>query len=318
MGGYSLPPETNPSFYKAGEIHRRLDQDFEGDVEDFDALMAAFLAFEPEYVLHLAAQSLVQKSFESPARTFRTNISGTVNVLEVARRNKVKGVVAVTTDKVYDNSIGEIAFREEHGLWGVDPYSASKVGAELTIASYQQLAKADDSTKIVAVRGGNIIGGGDWSENRIVPDAIRAWRQSRPLLVRNPHHVRPWQHVVELVDSYLRILSRMTENVGIPSPAYNVGPAHSSNKSVSEVATIISSLLGSSWTQDQSQRLPRENPILLLDSTKISREIDWRPVWDTEEALEMTVEWYQKFYSGAEPANLSLAQLKKWEERRGT
>lgn len=314
LAGYSLRPETSPSLFEAANLGPLLEQHEEGDISDYEKLLETFEKFRPELVLHLAAQPLVRRGYREPRRTFITNVTGTANVLEAATRTGVKGVVAITTDKVYSDSTSPVSYDEESPLWGIDPYSSSKVGSELVIGTYQRLRELETwRPRIVSVRGGNIIGGGDWSEDRLVPDAVRAWREGRTLHVRNPFHTRPWQHVIELVEAYIRLLSNFSAGYEIKNNSYNVGPAAGLSTSVETLVNQLSDSLGFEWQASKSTITAPETPNLSIDSQRIHQDLGWISSWDQTKTIEKTVDFYSRFYRGENALELCREQIQEWE-----
>jgi CDP-glucose 4,6-dehydratase len=274
--------------------------------------------FKPDLVLHLAAQPLVRRSYLEPKSTFETNTIGTANVLEAALNvPSVKGVLCITTDKVYKNSGLQKKYVEDDELGGLDPYSSSKAAAEFIISSYRLVLRTKGkATPLLAVaRGGNIIGGGDWSEDRLIPDFIRSYNQGNSMKIRNPDAVRPWQHVVSLVAGYLNILSGMLgPEPNAFSKAFNLGPTESSSASVTQVLSAISQKLPGVKIEFTEEEL-HEDKYLEIDSTLAQRTFDWKPGWNQEAAIAKTAEWYMSFLSGKSDAKeLCLRQIELWEK----
>lgn len=313
--GYSLKPETRPNLYEAAKVGELLSGAY-GDLRDFDGLKKAFDRFQPELVLHLAAQPLVRRSYRIPRETFEINAQGTANLLEAAIQTpSVKGILCITTDKVYKNDETGRLFVETDELGGDDPYSASKAAAEVIIQSYRKsFCGEGNSTPLIAVaRGGNIIGGGDWSEDRLVPDAIRAYVAGEQLQIRNPEATRPWQHVLSLVEGYIYILSGLIGQDGQKfSQAFNLGPLDKQGVSVRKVLDQIrESLPDLEITFEDS--LLHEAGQLALDSQLAARTFGWQPAWSTIESIQKTIDWYKAFY--AEPPSarkLCLEQIDSW------
>lgn len=313
--GFALPADTTPSMFTA----LRLDRDItsiEGDVRDPEAIAGAIKKHKPEFVLHLAAQALVRKSYREPLATFETNAQGTANLLEAARiEGAVRAVVCVTTDKVYKNHEWNWPYRENDELGGHDPYSASKAAAEMVIESYAHcLCEAGKGPAIAVARGGNIVGGGDWAEDRLIPDFVRAVTGHGKLTIRYPDAVRPWQHVLALVQGYLQLLSALSEEGPKHARAWNFGPAEERWYSVRDVLELLSE----SWERPEldymDQPLP-EAHTLSLDSGLARRLLGWNPVWNTRQTLERTAEWYREHYAnpGATRA-ITERQLEAWRE----
>lgn len=319
IGGYSLPPETRPSLYLESGIHREIVSEY-GDIRDRPKLESFFRHFEPELVLHLAAQPLVRRSYRQPLATFEINAIGTAYILEAARLTpSVKGVVCVTTDKVYKNNEWPWPYRENDPLGGKDPYSASKAAAEMIIDSYCACFGKTDGTglAIAAARGGNIIGGGDWSEDRLVPDFVRAVVSGSRLVLRYPDAIRPWQHVLALVQGYLMLLAGLLERPRQYARAWNFGPIDRLGLTVREVVDILSR----DWARPELEYL--DNPLpethcLTLDSSLARNLLGWLPAWETSKAIARTAVWYRHYYSDLCYSNppavrdLSMTQLAAW------
>jgi CDP-glucose 4,6-dehydratase len=305
--GLALPVSTDPSVFDRLAIGRRIDSRI-GDVRDPDAVAAAFAASQPELVFHLAAQPIVRTSYDDPVGTYTTNVVGSLNVLEAARRAGVGGVVMVTTDKVYRNDGAGRAFREDDPLGGVDPYSSSKACAELVTASYRDTF----AVPVVAARAGNVIGGGDRSPDRIVPDIVRAWERGESVVLRNPAAVRPWQHVADALSGYVLIAQRLLDGTRVPSGAYNFGPPPVDRRSVAELATALIAGLGGGIGIEIVPRADgkEEAPTLSLDPSLAERELGWRQRYDVESAAAATAAWYRTAADAhADLAELTLEQL---------
>lgn len=317
ISGYSLAPDTTPSLFDGLNLS---DASFStiGDICDYEKLHAAIQSFQPDLILHLAAQPLVRKSYREPVMTFLINAQGTAHVLEAARQVKsVKGVLCITTDKVYKNNEWPWPYRENDPLGGKDPYSASKAAAEMIIQSYAASYPWTDGQgpAISTARGGNIIGGGDWSEDRLIPDFVRAVVNGGALTLRYPDATRPWQHVLALVHGYLVILAELiSHNPAKVAKAWNLGPNDAKQYSVRDVLELMSQ----SWTRPNldymTQPLP-EAQALALDSSLARNELNWGPVWDTERVIHETAAWYRDYYSAPERAReITLKQINAWRE----
>lgn len=316
VAGFSLPPDTTPSLYvEAGVAGDVLDT--EGDICDLKAVQDCFARFQPELVLHLAAQPLVRRSYREPVWTFATNVMGTVHVLEAARATaSCRSVVCITTDKVYKNNEWAWPYRENDALGGKDPYSASKSAAEMVIDSYRYAFAANPGHPlgIATARGGNIIGGGDWSEDRLIPDFVRAANNQGSLTLRYPDATRPWQHVLALVQGYLMLLAGLETDPAKFARAWNLGPQDPRQYSVREVLEI----LAENWmrpTLDYQQNPLPEAVALALDSSIARNELGWVPPWDTRRVVAETAAWYRAFHGGqASARELCLAQLGAWRD----
>lgn len=315
--GYSLEPETTPNLFSEAKIQDLIQGEI-GDIRNFSNLNNRMSSFQPDLVLHLAAQPLVRRGYRFPRETFEINAQGTANVLEAARKTpSVRGVLCITTDKVYKNLEKDYRYTESDELGGNDPYSASKAAAELIIESYRfslRLIKSHDPIIAVA-RGGNIIGGGDWSEDRLVPDYVRALESKTPLEIRFPQATRPWQHVLSLLDGYLTILAGM---LGAEAEkfdrAFNLGPMEDESISVSELLSLLSSNLPGVRLQESVSEY-HEAGKLALDSSLASNTFGWSPHWDTAKAIEETATWYKDFLGSEKSAyRLCVDQIDSWKQ----
>jgi len=295
--GYSLEPETAPNLYTEAKVGSIVKGTF-SDVRDFDNLKSAISDFQPDLILHLAAQPLVRRGYKIPRETFEINAQGTANVLEAARLTpSVQGVLCITTDKVYKNLEIDYGYVESYELGGKDPYSASKAAAELIIFGYRESIRSQGhkSPIISVARGGNIVGGGDWSEDRLIPDYIRAYESGEQLVVRYPNSTRPWQHVLSLIEGYLQILSGMVgKSPQIFDCAFNLGPIESNQVSVVEVLELISKSLPGVEVVSEKGDLPEAGK-LGLNSQLAKDTFGWNPKWNTQEVLEKTAFWYSSF-----------------------
>lgn len=304
--GYSLPPETTPSMFKELRL-ARLCRHETGDVRDAAPLARAVRLAKPEIVIHMAAQALVRRGYREPLDTFGTNVMGTANLLDACRGvPSVRAIIIVTTDKTYENREWVYPYRESDRLGGRDPYSASKAGAELVTAAYRRSYFDEAGVGVVSVRAGNVIGGGDWSEDRLIPDAARAFGAGRVLRVRSPSAVRPWQHVLDPLAGYLMLAGALTDTRGHTSPAYNFGPPPDAALTVGDVVARFADAWGgrARWKADPPKHAPHEAGLLMLDPSLARRELGWSPRFCTAEALQLTAEWYRRLYSGATGAEM--------------
>jgi CDP-glucose 4,6-dehydratase len=320
--GYALPPSTQPNCFEAARVGDDLAAHHEADIRDYQTLETCLLAARPEIVLHLAAQPLVRESYRAPAETFAINVQGTVHVLEAVRRLDAPcAVVVVTSDKCYQNNEQIWGYRECDSLGGHDPYSASKGAAELVTASYRNSffppAHLDrHGIQVATARAGNVIGGGDWSRDRIMTDIVHSLQQGQPVGVRNPRAVRPWQHVLEPLSGYLTLAARM---VAAPEPrlctAWNFGPIPGEELPVGELVDFFLEEWGSgSWRDLSSADDPHEAGVLRLAIDKAIWELGWRPRWSVREAVARTARWFRKFSSGADMTEACLADIRAYEE----
>ncbi len=309
--GFALPAPTDPSLFEQVRL-RELVNHVEGDVKDPDALQKAIDETQPEIIFHLAAQSLVRYSYANPVETFATNVMGTVHVLEAARLTQsVRAVICVTTDKCYENREWVWPYRETDPMGGHDPYSSSKGAAELAIAGYRR--SYPQGPKIASVRAGNVIGGGDWAPDRLVPDIVRALLAGEPPLIRNPSSIRPWQHVLDALSGYLVVAQRLLEGRDELATAWNFGPAPGDARPVAWVVETMLRAWGSNsgWVHPDAEQL-HEAVLLQLDSSKARANLGWHPAFDLEEALDKVVEWHSRVDGGADPRDVSIGQLQDY------
>ena len=315
--GFALQPDTMPNLFESLGLNQEMQSEF-GDICDYENLLHSIEEFQPDLILHLAAQPLVRKSYCEPLRTFLVNAQGTANVLESARSVKsVKGVLCITTDKVYKNNEWPWPYRENDPLGGSDPYSASKAAAEMVIQSYATSYPWSEGKGpvIASVRGGNIIGGGDWSEDRLIPDFVRAVINGNELTLRFPDATRPWQHVLTLVHGYLVILSGLISNEPARfARAWNLGPQDTRQYSVREVLNLMSA----NWQEPTLNFMENPSPeanALALDSSLARNQLNWLPVWDINQVVCETATWYRKFYQSPDDAReITLAQINSWRK----
>ncbi len=294
--GYSLPPNTQPALFNQLGLKSRLHHHL-GDIRDLPKLRRAVRAAKPELVFHLAAQPIVRESYIRPVETFATNLMGTVNVLEALREFKQPcAAVFVTTDKCYENRERHRGYAETDPLGGHDPYSASKATAEIAIASYRRSFFKGHPVKIASARAGNVIGGGDWAADRIVPDSIRALQKKQPIPVRNKISTRPWQHVLEPLSGYLWLGARLAPLKAHDDKlcsAFNFGPDREANRTVHQLVEEIFRHWPGEWVDKSNPHAVHEARLLHLVTTKAKRELGWRPVWSFAETIRETVEWYR-------------------------
>ncbi len=297
--GYSLEPPTQPSLFELAGLEGKMTSVI-GDIRDREKLLAAFRAANPEIVLHLAAQPIVRDSYKNPAYTYETNVMGTVNILECVRLNDgVRSFLNVTTDKVYHNNEWSWGYREDEPLDGFDPYSNSKSCSELVTHSYLNSFFADGKVAISTARAGNVIGGGDFANDRIIPDCVRALQSGTPLILRNPNSTRPYQHVLEPLFAYLMIAKRQYED-GAYAGWYNVGPDECDCVTTGQLAALFKEKWGEgfTWFDQAEPGAPHEANFLKLDCSKLKTIFGWRPRWHIDQAVENTVEWTRVWLAG--------------------
>jgi CDP-glucose 4,6-dehydratase len=337
--GFALPPSTQPSLFEQLGLASRLYHEI-GDIRDAAGVRQTILAAKPDFVFHLAAQSLVRLSYEQPVETYTTNVVGTINVLQALRElRKPCPAVMVTTDKCYENREWVHGYREEDPLGGHDPYSSSKAAAEIAIASWRRAFFRDHPVRIASARAGNVIGGGDWAADRIVPDCIRALQQKQPIPVRNKHTTRPWQHVLEPLSGYLWLAallydqrseirdqkSELSNSRPAPSSAlcppsselasaFNFGPSHESNRTVAELVTEVLKHWPGRWEDKSDPTAVHEAGLLQLSTDKAHALLRWSPVWSFSTAIEQTVNWYRETRKAPEQApDLTRRQIQRYQ-----
>ena len=314
--GYSLPPPTVPALFDQLGIAARL-QHIEGDVRDLPKLRHAVEAARPDFVFHLAAQSLVRLSYREPVETYSTNIMGTVNVLEAVRlAGRSCTVVAITTDKCYKNQEWLHGYREEDPLGGYDPYSSSKGAAELVISAYRQsyFSSAGSAVRLASARAGNVLGGGDWAVDRIMPDCIRALQREETIAVRNKGSTRPWQHVLEPLSGYLLLGAQLASLPAGPSvatlaSAFNFGPALASNRTVVELVEEVLKHWPGRWDDKADAGAVHEARQLNLATDKARHLLRWEPVWSFEQSIAQTVQWYRHAHAHTNPERIPAFTL---------
>lgn len=312
--GYSLAPNTTPSMYEkiGGD---KLCHSVIGDINDYDLLLKTFTEFQPEIVIHMAAQPIVLESYRAPVWTYQTNVMGTVHVLEAIRHTKsVRSFVNVTTDKVYENLSLTRGYVETDALGGYDPYSNSKACSELVTKAYRSSffnpeKFAEHGVAVSTCRAGNVLGGGDWADNRLIPDCVRYSLAGQPIVVRNPHAVRPWQHVMEPVFTYLK-LAALQYNDPNYAGHYNVGPEVSHCLSVKEIMDLfVSHFPGATYEVHQNQNAPHEASLLMLDIEKSKQVLGFKPRYSASDTIRISVEWYLADSKGEEMLSVTLKQI---------
>ncbi|GAC1438837.1 MAG: CDP-glucose 4,6-dehydratase [Solirubrobacteraceae bacterium] len=305
--GFANGVQTSPSLYRLARVGEGM-REIDGDIRDPAAVDAALQGAAPEVVIHMAAQSLVRPSFEDPRATYETNVMGTVNLLDAARRQpSVRALVNVTSDKCYENREWEWGYRENEPLGGHDPYSNSKGCAELVTDSFRRsFFAAPGAATLASARAGNVIGGGDWGQDRLVPDLMRAAIEGAVLRVRNPQAIRPWQHVLNPLSGYLLLAQR-----GEQGP-WNFGPADEDARAVSWIVERISEQWGGLESEDDPGPHPHEAHFLKLESSRARSRLEWRPRWDLERGLRETVAWYRALQAGGEMRAVTLAQIESF------
>jgi len=311
--GVSLPPKTQPNLFSLASIGERCDSRFV-DIRDRAALDTLIKHVRPEIVFHLAAQPLVRTGYRDPVETFATNVMGTVHVLDALRGlEQTRVAVMVTTDKVYRDEERQRPYREDDPLGGHDPYSASKAAGEMVIASYRDAFLAERGVAVAGARAGNVIGGGDWSEDRLIPDAVRAWQQGNTLEIRRPNAIRPWQHVLEPLAGYLTLAEQLWQRPALAG-AYNFGPEPHETTTVHDVVELARNCYGRGEVSfGTGSGGPHEAEWLALDITKSSQSLGLNPRWTLAESIEKTMSWYRACGEGDEARELCVAQIAEYE-----
>jgi CDP-glucose 4,6-dehydratase len=317
--GYALAPPTNPSLFEVANVSSGMTSII-GDIRDLSHLKTVFAEHHPEIVIHMAAQPLVRYSYLEPVETYSTNVMGTVNLLEAIRQTKsVKAVVNVTTDKCYENREWAWGYRENEAMGGFDPYSSSKGCAELVTAAYRNsyfhLEKYQTHGVAIATgRAGNVIGGGDWAEDRLIPDTMRAIVSGQPVNIRNPYSIRPWQHVLEPLSGYLLLAQRLYDEGPAFAEAWNFGPNDDDAKPVDWILDKLTRTWGegASWKRDNGEH-PHEAHYLKLDCSKAKFRLQWQPKWSLAKAIEEICVWHKAHIAGADMRAMCLHQIKQFE-----
>ena len=311
--GISLPPATIPNLFNLAGVESITDSHF-CDIRDAASLAAAIAKAKPDIVFHLAAQALVRASYREPLATFATNIQGTANVLDALRSLvSVRAVVAITTDKVYKNLEQPYPFREDDALGGYDPYSASKAASEIVIASYRDAFLAEQGVAVASARAGNVIGGGDWSDDRLIPDAVRAWQAGQPLEIRRPEAIRPWQHVLEPLAGYLILAQKLWQQPELAG-TYNFGPPTNEVATVRQVVELARTAYGGGEVSyGDGAEGPHEAGWLALEIAKARVSLGVTPKWAFTETVNRTMAWYQAQHAGADARSLCEAEIAAYE-----
>ena len=320
--GYALCPPTKPSLFRQLRLDKRIASHMLADIRDFDKLKEAIKRVKPHFIFHLAAQPLVRESYKTPLETFDANVMGTVNVLEATRSNMAEllendracAVVCITTDKCYENDDSGTPFKESDPLGGADPYSASKGACEIAIAAYRRsfFSRLDSPVRVASARAGNVIGGGDWAKDRIVPDTMRAFLGNEELVVRNRRSTRPWQHVLEPLSGYLALGSKLSENP-VYATAFNFGPNTKAIRTVWNLVKALEQYFPRAKIVDHTERdAVKEAKNLMLDSGKASEMLGWKPRWGFMKTMKKTAEWYIAVANGESVRMVTDSQIKEF------
>ncbi len=315
--GYSLQPHTTPSLFDVTGLSKIMKSNI-GDVRNLSNLKKCIKEAKPDIVIHLAAQALVRPSYRNPVETYETNIMGVVNLLEAVRSCKnIQTVLVITSDKCYENNEREKGYREDEAMGGFDPYSSSKGCAELVVSAYRQsFFQSDEGPVAVATsRAGNVIGGGDWSEDRLIPDMVKSFSAGNEVIIRYPSSIRPWQHVFEALHGYLLLIEQMWQNPRQFSEGWNFGPNDSDAKSVSWIVDRFAEIWGGAiWKVENNGEQLHEAGTLRLDCTKAKTRLNWKTVLELDIALEWIANWYRCHHDGGDVVALSEAQLNKYQK----
>lgn len=318
--GFALAPDTDPCIFDVAGVAAQIKKSIFGDIRQAQVLRDAVAAARPEIVIHMAAQPLVRYSYAHPVETYATNVMGTVHLLEAVRHSPgVKVAVVVTTDKCYENKERAAGYREDEPMGGYDPYSSSKGCAELVVSAYQRSyfgreTYSQHGLALASARAGNVIGGGDWSIDRLIPDAIKAFEANQPLMIRNPGATRPWQHVLEPLAGYLILAQELFDRGPAFTGGWNFGPADADALPVEAVVNLLINKWGTpaSWCQDGEPQ-PHEAHFLKLDCTKANQQLGWYPKWDLATAIDLIVGWQRAFRDGRNMRDLTLSQIEIYQ-----
>jgi CDP-glucose 4,6-dehydratase len=318
LTGYALRPPTNPSLFDIARVGSGM-RSIEGDIRDLDHIRFAIKAAQPEIIFHMAAQSLVHAGYQNPVETYATNLMGLVHLLEVVRENKsVRAVVNVTSDKCYENKEWVWGYRETEAMGGYDPYSSSKGCAELITSAYRNSffnpsQYKDHGVAIATARSGNVIGGGDWAQNRLVPDILRAYERGVPASIRHPTSIRPWQHVLEPLSGYMQLMEKLYFEGDRYSEGWNFGPSENDAKTVEWIVNQIAAFWGleKAWEIEKKEKL-HEAHVLRLDCSKSRHSLNWNPRWDLFKTLETIVAWHKAYLNRSDMRNVCIDQIKEY------
>lgn len=311
--GYALNPPTNPSLFNEAKVSEIVESEI-GDIRNFENIRKSIHAFQPEIVIHMAAQPLVRYSYDEPVETYEVNVLGTVHVLEAAKScPSVRAVINVTTDKCYENKEWFWAYRESEPMGGHDPYSSSKGCSELITTSYYRSFYKQQGVGLASVRAGNVIGGGDWVADRLIPDILKAFEKGERVVIRSPHSIRPWQHVLEPLSGYLRLAQLLFVHPSNFSEGWNFGPNESDERPVGWILDIMIEMWPEAkWELDECVDHPHEAKYLKLDISKAKARLDWSPTWELDQTLERIVDWHQSWVSGRDARLITINEIKEF------
>jgi len=315
--GYSLEAKTKPNLFAEASVGENMESEI-GDIRDLNQISKSMLDFNPDILIHMAAQPLVRLSYQEPVDTYTTNVIGTVNVLEAARNCKnLKAIITVTTDKCYENREWDWAYRENEPMGGHDPYSSSKGCAELVTSAYRRsFFNSENSASLASARAGNVIGGGDWSNDRLIPDILRAFEKSEPVVIRNPLSTRPWQHVLEPISGYLVLAENLYNKGDEFAEGWNFGPKEEGCKPVDWILETMIKQWGdgANWELDKNNN-PHEAGFLKLDCSKAANRLKWQPKWELAESLALIVDWHLDWNAGVNMKKKCLQEIVNYSKQ---
>ena len=312
--GYSLAAATSPAMFEVADVGQGMERHTVADIRDMETLRTAMRQAAPHIVFHMAAQSLVRASYADPVATYAVNVMGTVHCLEAARSVPgIQAVVCVTTDKCYENREWLWAYREDEALGGADPYSSSKAGSELVAAAYRQSFLATAGVGVATARAGNVIGGGDWAQDRLVPDFLHALDNGQTLKIRSPFAIRPWQHVLEPLAGYMRLAECLAVQGADFAESWNFGPSDSGAQTVEWIVKQLAEIRADVLFEIDATQQPKESTYLKLDSSKARARLSWTPRWELRSALERTVRWHDQWREGADMRAATLEQIDAYQ-----
>lgn len=314
LHGFALSPPTEPALFNEANVGEGMRSNY-GDIRDYNSILCAVRTCQPEIIIHMAAQSLVRYSYREPVETYATNVLGTVHVLEAARKvGTTKAIVNVTTDKCYENKEWVWGYRENEPMGGYDPYSNSKGCSELVTSAYRQSFFQNSTVALASARAGNVIGGGDWSADRLLPDVLRSFEKAQPVVIRNPNAIRPWQHVLEPLSGYLMLAERLCTHGQTFADGWNFGPKDDDSRSVQWIVEYMTNAWGNeaTWQIDGSAH-PHEANFLKLDISKAKNELGWRPRWDLATTLIKIIDWHHHWLENGDMRAKCLHQIRDYQ-----
>lgn len=315
--GFALEPDTNPSLFHQLQLQELVNHNI-ADIRNYGSVQKVIKNANPDVIIHMAAQPLVLRSYREPLYTWQTNVTGTINLLQAAKHIKKKcALLVVTTDKVYANQEWHYSYREIDRLGGHDPYSSSKAATEIAVNSWRESYFSNESKiRLASARAGNVIGGGDWAENRLVPDIVRALRKNEVIEIRNPTSVRPWQHVLEPLSGYLVLCEHLYQNDDKKyQSAFNFGPMPGNNQTVKELVQFALSMWEGEWKDISRGNQLHESGLLKVSIDKSYSTLNWKPNWGFQKSVELTIKWYQKHMNGIGPFELILEQINQYQQK---